>query len=122
MDPFTIPDEYERQEWALEMTDDGEAGHTPDEQVVRLPAARPAPSSCDLGIRWFRDIAAEVDAAGTPVYLFRGVWPADAYGVLAAPDKSGKSWAAIDAAVSVASGTPWLGHFPVDAPGQVRRK
>lgn len=27
------------------------------------------------------------------------------------PDKAGKTWAVLDAAVSVASGTPWLGRF-----------
>jgi len=39
--------------------------------------------------------------------------------MLAAEFKAGKTWAITDLAVSVASGTPWLGIFPVDAPGPV---
>jgi hypothetical protein len=34
------------------------------------------------------------------------------YGVLAAQEKASKTWAALDLAVSVASGRPWLDHFP----------
>jgi hypothetical protein len=64
-------------------------------------------------------MAAEIDAAGTPRFMCRPVWPADAYGVIAAEDKAGKTWVALDAAVSVASGTPWLGYFEVDDPGAV---
>jgi hypothetical protein len=45
------------------------------------------------------------------------LWPADAYGVLAAQEKAGKTWAALDLAVSVASGRPWLDHFSCPSPG-----
>jgi hypothetical protein len=65
------------------------------------------------------DLCAEVDALGPPTWLFRGLWPADAYGVLAAEDKAGKTWAIGDAAVCTAAGRPWLGLFPCDAPGPV---
>jgi hypothetical protein len=60
-----------------------------------------------------------VDAAGPPRYLLRPVWAEGDYGVLGAIDKAGKTWMAADAAVSVASGTPWLGLFPVEAEGPV---
>jgi AAA domain len=50
-------------------------------------------------------------AAGEPRWLIQGLWPADAYGVLAAQEKAGKTWAALDLAVSVATGRPWLDHF-----------
>jgi hypothetical protein len=50
-----------------------------------------------------------------PSYLVDGLWPADAYGVIGAQDKAGKSWAAADLAVSVATGTPWLGRFACES-------
>jgi hypothetical protein len=60
-----------------------------------------------------------VDHAGPPSWLIEGLWPADAYGVLAAEDKAGKTWAILDLAVSVAAGRPWLGHFPCPQAGRV---
>ena len=60
-----------------------------------------------------------VEAAGERKYLIRGIWPADAYGVHAAEMKAQKTWNGLDLAVSVASGTPWLNHFPIDTPGSV---
>jgi AAA domain len=60
-----------------------------------------------------------VDAAGPPGWLVQGLWPADAYGVLAAEDKAGKTWAILDLAVSVAAGRPWLGAFPCPQAGRV---
>jgi AAA domain len=39
--------------------------------------------------------------------------------VLAAQEKAGKTWAALDLAVSVACGLPWLGHFACPTPGPV---
>jgi hypothetical protein len=63
-------------------------------------------------------VLARVDHAGPPGWLVQGLWPADAYGVLAAEDKAGKTWAALDLAVSVAAGRPWLGTFPCPQPGR----
>lgn len=78
-----------------------------------------SPARAGLNIRDAREVAAYVDALPPPSYLFRPVWPSDAYGVLAAEDKAGKTWAMLDAAISVASGTPWLGAFPVERAGRV---
>ncbi|MFN2555683.1 MAG: AAA family ATPase [Nitriliruptorales bacterium] len=50
---------------------------------------------------------------------FSPVWPADAYGVVAAEDKAGKTWASLDAAVSVASGSRWMGEYVCAKPGAV---
>lgn len=72
-----------------------------------------------LPIRRFAELAAEVDARGPRQWLIRGVWPAADYGVHGAEPKAGKTWNAVDLAVSVASGTPWLGTFPIDTPGPV---
>lgn len=65
------------------------------------------------------ELAAYVDALGPVGYLVRPLWPADAYGVLGAQDKAGKTWMATDLGVSVATGTPFLGRFAVDAAGSV---
>jgi hypothetical protein len=68
----------------------------------------------DLG-----EVLARVAAAGPPAWLIQGVWPRDAYGVFAAEDKAGKTWAMLDLACSVAAGVPWLGHFPCPPSGPV---
>jgi hypothetical protein len=72
-----------------------------------------------LQIRQFADIAAEVDARGPRRWLIRGIWPAGDYGVHGAEPKAGKTWTVLDLAVSVASGTPWLGAVQIDTPGPV---
>jgi hypothetical protein len=60
-----------------------------------------------------------VQDAGPPGWLIEGLWPADAYGVLAAEDKAGKTWAILDLAVSVAAGRPWLSRFACPQAGRV---
>jgi hypothetical protein len=56
-------------------------------------------------------LLARVDSAPPPLYLIRGVMAEGDHGMLAAEFKAGKTWAENDLAVSVASGTPWLGIF-----------
>lgn len=67
----------------------------------------------------FAELRARVRERGPRHWLLRGIWPAGAYGGHAAEMKAQKSWNAIDLAVSVASGAPWLGYVPVDDPGSV---
>lgn len=62
-------------------------------------------------------LSRENAATAEPRWLIRGKWPADAYGVLGAEDKAGKTWAVLDLAASVVTGTPWLGTLPVDVQG-----
>lgn len=92
-----------------------------DDEQRRGPPGKPSEVTLQPRLRFqtMRELCAEVDAMGPPTWLFRGVWPADAYGVLAAEDKAGKTWAIGDAAVCVATGRLWLGMFPCDAPGPV---
>ena len=52
-------------------------------------------------------------------WLIEGLWTAQAVGCLAGSPKLGKSWLALDMAVSVASATPCLGAFPVHTSGPV---
>jgi AAA domain len=80
------------------------------------PLALPA---AELAISTYREVVARVAAAGEPRWLIQGLWPADAYGVLAAQEKAGRTWAALDLAVSVATGRPWLDHFLCPTPGPV---
>lgn len=76
-------------------------------------------ASYDLKVADLADLIAEVDSAPAPTFLFRPVWPQGDHGVIAKPEKDGKTWDVSDAAVSVASGTPWLGIFSVESPGSV---
>jgi hypothetical protein len=82
-------------------------------------ARRPTLPAAELAISSFGEVAARVQAVGEPRWLIQGLWPADAYGVLAAQEKAGKTWAALDLAVSVACGRPWLDHFACPSPGPV---
>jgi hypothetical protein len=58
--------------------------------------------------------AALASAAPEEHWLVRPLWPKAAVGILGGSPKSCKSWLGLDLAVSVASGTPCLGHFAVE--------
>jgi hypothetical protein len=73
----------------------------------------------DLGVADLAELVAQVDAAPAPSFLIRGAVAEGDYGMLAAEFKAGKTFAVDDLAVSVATGTPWLGLFAIDAPGPV---
>ncbi|MCP4600789.1 MAG: AAA family ATPase [Proteobacteria bacterium] len=51
------------------------------------------------------------------VWLIRSLWGRCAVGIVGGAPKCCKSWLGLDMAVSVASGTPCLGRFPVEQPG-----
>lgn len=51
--------------------------------------------------------------------LVEDLWTESAVGVIGGVPKQGKTWIALDMAVSVASGTPCLGRFAVPRPGPV---
>ena len=82
----------------------------PDEAVDRI---------AELAFVSISDLADRVDNTPHPGWLIEPVWPADSYGVIAAQDKAGKTWASLDLAVSVASGTPWMGVYPCRQAGPV---
>lgn len=52
-------------------------------------------------------------------WLIQGLWGAASVGFVAGHPKSCKSWAGLEIALSVATGTPCLGHFPVAERGRV---
>src|SRR5262249_4858307 len=43
-------------------------------------------------------------------WLVEGLWPQRAVGFIGGPPKAGKSWLALDLAISVATGAPFLGR------------
>jgi hypothetical protein len=59
----------------------------------------------------------------TPVtqqsWLIERLWTHQAVGIIGGSPKSGKTWLALEMAVSVASGSPCFGTFPVFSPGPV---
>lgn len=52
-------------------------------------------------------------------WLIEGLWAEQGVGILGGEPKLGKSWLALDAAISVASGTPCLRRFAVPRAGPV---
>jgi hypothetical protein len=51
-------------------------------------------------------------------WLIEDLWGRSAVGIIGGCPKVGKSWLGLDLALSVASGTPALDHFPVLEPGR----
>jgi hypothetical protein len=91
---------------------------------VELDDFNAIPASADaerpvLHFQTLAELRAEVAAVGPRKWLVRGLWPSCAYGAHAAEMKAQKTWNALDLAVSIASGTPWLGFLPIDDPGPV---
>lgn len=82
-------------------------------------SVRHSGSDPELEFQTLAELCAEVDAMGPRRWLIRGIWPAGVYGVHGAEMKAQKTWNALDLAVSVASGTPWLGSIPIDDSGPV---
>lgn len=80
---------------------------------------RGAPTGPPLRFSTFAELADRVDQAGPRRWLIRGIWPAADYGVIGAEHKAQKTWTAIELAVAVAAGVPWLGAFAVDTSGPV---
>jgi hypothetical protein len=107
LDPDGVP-------WPAEPPPELDDGPPPASNIRRLRPTSPGPAPAERARLLVRDVAEvihAVDAAGPPAWLVAGLWPADAYGVLAAESKAGKTWAILDLAVSVATGRPWLGRF-----------
>jgi hypothetical protein len=50
-------------------------------------------------------------------WLIESLWADGAVGIIGGPPKCCKSWLGLDMALSVASGSPCLGQFPVKRPG-----
>lgn len=81
---------------------------------------KPEPTSePHLRIESIATLTARVDSNEHPGFLAQPVWPADAYGVIGAENKAGKSWAILDLAVTTAAGLAWLDQYPIQNQGNV---
>lgn len=91
--------------------------------VAALPENR-SPTSGESGSNGLPPLpviqAAALEAAShRQSWLIEGLWTAQAVGILGGQPKCGKTWLALDMAVSVASGSSCLGAFPVHSRGPV---
>lgn len=64
-------------------------------------------------------LSAIADVPHEQRWLVDNVWPAEGVGLVAATPKIGKTWIAADLGISVASATPFAGHFRVREAGRV---
>jgi hypothetical protein len=99
--------------------DDGDPGWQPVQERGR--AGKPvvpifAPPLVFHTLGELIDIVAKRPA---PKFLASPIWPGDAYGVLGAVMKAGKTWLVSDLVVTTAYGGAWLGKFPIERPGPV---
>ena len=60
-----------------------------------------------------------IDAEEGTQWLIEGLWTEEAVGIVSGQPKLGKTWLALDLALSVATGTPALEKYPVPRPGPV---
>ena len=67
-----------------------------------------------LNVRKIAEIQAE---ESTKKWLVKDLWGLEAVGIVGGAPKCCKSWLGLDIALSVASGTPCLGYFPVEHKG-----
>lgn len=74
-----------------------------------------------MAVRPFPTVQAAELATAAPEarWLVRELWTRTGVGIIGGQPKLGKSWLALDIAISVASGTPCLDQYPVDATGPV---
>ncbi len=81
----------------------------------RLTVERPGPRADVVAEDDYRPRFRVVDAAGldalpTPTWILDGLLPASGVSVLYGPPGCGKSFVALDWALRIATGQPWLGH------------
>lgn len=96
-------------------------GERPDDDSRRNgdPALAAATERAALVFLSAAEHARAVDEAPPTQWLARPVWPGDAYGIIVAEHKAGKTWNIIDLGVSVAGAGAWLDQYPIERPGRV---
>ena len=73
--------------------------------------------AAELKVESYSDVMSATDAS--PGWLVKGFWMQESHGAIAGEPKSFKSTLAMDLAMAVASGKPFLNRFEVDTPGPV---
>lgn len=63
--------------------------------------------------------AAAIEGSSELEWLIEGLWVAEGVGIVGGNPKAGKTWLALDLALSVASGTPALGVYAIPRAGRV---
>jgi hypothetical protein len=90
------------------------------ENVVPISGANPvAEVRHPLTLRPIAEIVAELKKTGPREWDVEGVIVHGQHGVDGSTSKAGKGFDVADFCVSIASGTPWLEHFPCPKPGPV---
>jgi hypothetical protein len=89
---------------------------TPQRLLISIQPDEPSPFSATLPVVQACKLKA---ASHDDQWLIENLWMAEAVGIVGGPPRSYKTWLALDIAVSVASGSPCLGAFPVCRPGPV---
>jgi len=80
-------------------------------------AAPPEQNGLGLLISSYGDLMSNISSE--PGWLVEGFWTRESHGIVAGEPKSFKSILTLDLAISIASGEPFLGQFPVHHPGPV---
>lgn len=89
---------------------------------VRAPGATDSPSGAYTGNTEPFPVVRASDLKSPESrepWLIEHLWSHQAVGIIGGSPKNGKTWLALDMAVSVASGSPCLGTFAVRSPGPV---
>ena len=90
-----------------------------DEEKPKPPVEKEtkAPDSLSLTVESYSDVMGSLRSR--PSWLVEGFWMRRSHGIVAGEPKSFKSTLTLDLAVSVASGMPFLGQYPVLESGPV---
>jgi hypothetical protein len=91
----------------------------PIEISVQASTENESPDAPDLSPLPVVQAAALAASNSRHRWLIEGLWMDQAVGILGGQPKCGKTWMALEMAVSVASGAPCLGAFPVYSRGPV---
>lgn len=95
--------------------------HVVDSETPSDPNDKNAndPKKPKLTFQNLRDVRHDVRNREPRKWIVEGLIAETQYGVLSKVDKGQKTWDAMDLAVSIVTGTPWLGIFPVLVTGPV---
>ena len=89
------------------------------EMSVQAPPEDESPDAQDVSPLPVVQAAALAASTNRHRWLIEGLWMDQAVGILGGQPKAGKTWLALEMAVSVASGAPCLAAFPVHCRGTV---
>lgn len=90
-----------------------------EKQITANPPKRNkavTPAS-DMNIQTFHEVMSSLQT--TPGWLIPGFWMKQSHGIVAGEPKSMKTTLFMDAMISIATGTPFLGKYPVEESGTV---